>query len=117
MKNRNEMKPFSKGWYRACLDEYLQSDFLKGIGSSASDYLYACERIAEIKIQAQAKKKMRQYKKEMKEQSKGISKCEAFEYFRRLSIENPLKYDKILAMLGIDKGMSLYEIIFRKGDK
>lgn len=115
MVNRNLLKPFSKGWYRACLDEYLQSDFLKRIGASASDYLYACEQVEQVRIQAEAKKKEKKWKKQQKEMEKGISKTECFEYFKELSIKDPIKYDKVLKMLGIDPGMSLYAILFKGG--
>lgn len=113
MKRRNEMKPFSKGWYRACLDEYLASEFLQGL-STASEYLYACEECEKIRMEAEARRRIREWKKEQKEKAKGMSKTECFQYFKELSVKDPLKYDKVLDMLGIEKGMSLTRILFGK---
>lgn len=108
---------FCKSWYNERVKEYFESDYLKNIGASVSDYLYACEEIEKVRIQSEAKKKAKEWKKQQKKLNKGISKTECFEYFRKLSVTNPKKYDKVLSMLGIDPGMSLYEILFNVKEK
>lgn len=113
-KDRKFLKPFSKGWYRATLDEYLQSPFLQGL-STASEYMYAAEECEKIRMENEARRKVREYKRKVKEAEKGISKTECFQYFKELSVKDPVKYDKVLSMLGIEPGTSLYAILFKGG--